>query len=106
MKSLENYGKFDIKKFKSNNLKCKYNNFGYVMLGDIISNISNLTYQQYINEYLFKPLNITNIDFNYNKLNDNNDNNDNIVTGYIHKYGINVPLLRWYYHYYHLIYYN
>lgn len=108
--ALKNYGKFEIQKVPRF-LNAKYNNFGYAMLGEIIENANdnNLDYQQYIKQNIFEPLKMENIDFKYNKYWDeqNNENPENeknienncneyIVSGYIHKFGLFVPTLRYF----------
>ena len=50
-----------IKKNKTKskpNKKYAYSNLGYVLLGQIIERVSGLSYEDYIREHIFKPLNI------------------------------------------------
>ena len=95
LNALKNYGKFEIRKVPKN-LYPKYNHFGYAMLGEIIENANenSLNYQQYIKANICKPLKMDKIDFKYDKFSDND--NENIATGYIHRYGLFVPTLRYY----------
>jgi N-acyl-D-amino-acid deacylase len=38
---------------------CKYSNFGYVVLGEVIERTSGLSYERYVREHVFKPAGIT-----------------------------------------------
>ena len=51
-----------VKSFKNSKLmfapgsKTKYSNFGYAVLGLIVQNVSNMSFERYLSENLFKPL--------------------------------------------------
>jgi CubicO group peptidase (beta-lactamase class C family) len=46
----------------------EYSNLGFALLGEIIKNVSGLTYQQYITENIFQPLGMTHSYFDYTKV--------------------------------------
>eukprot|EP01084_Bolivina_argentea_P148127 259040_1 len=100
LNALKNFGKFEIRKVPKN-LRCKYNHFGYAMLGDIVhnANAQGLDYQQYIKQNIFDPLHMNHTDFAYHKYEDENEPryaSDHAVSGYIHRFGLMVPTLRYY----------
>ena len=43
--------------------KVSYNNFGYVILGHIIEEVSQLSYKDYLNQEFFMPLNLQNTNY-------------------------------------------
>jgi len=45
--------------------KFKYSNSGYILLGYIIEKITNMSYEQYIDNNIFKPLNMTHSGFEH-----------------------------------------
>lgn len=61
IKSQEYY--FDthpIKVVKEPDTICRYNNFGYNILGYIVERVSGISYEEYIKENILKPLNMNN----------------------------------------------
>lgn len=42
-----------------NNLRLKYSNYGYSLLGQLIAAVSGTTYSQYVTDNIVKPLNLT-----------------------------------------------
>lgn len=60
----------------------EYSNLGYAILGKIISNVSGKPYQQYIKENIWKPLNMKNTFWEYNKV-----PTKNLAKGYKHYNG-------------------
>lgn len=46
----------------------EYSNMGYAMLGQIVTRVSGMSYQQYITEYIFKPLGMTHTFWEYDGL--------------------------------------
>jgi CubicO group peptidase (beta-lactamase class C family) len=55
----------------------EYSNTGYALLGRIISVVSGISYQEYINQHIFKPLGMNQTYWEYSDLPD-----DQFVTGY------------------------
>ena len=99
LNALQNFGKFAINKVPRT-LHAKYNRFGYAMLGEIIQNANedNLEYAEYIKRHILDPLNMSHTAFGYNKYGDDSAKYDdeNVVSGYIHKYGMMRPTLRYF----------
>ena len=98
LNALKNFGKFSIDKVPKN-LYSKYNHFGYAMLGEIIQNANEekLEYAEYIKQKILDPLNMSHTAFGYNKYDKNAEyDSQHIVSGYIHKYGLMVPTLRYF----------
>lgn len=46
----------------------EYSNMGFAMLGYIIKKVSGKTYEEYINQYILKPLGMNNTYWEYNKI--------------------------------------
>ena len=57
-----NYFKQDSLDFKPN-VRHSYTNMNYIILGHIIEKVSGISYQEYIRENIFEPLNMTNTFF-------------------------------------------
>jgi CubicO group peptidase (beta-lactamase class C family) len=49
----------------------EYSNLGYALLGRIITVVSGMPYQEYIKKYILNPLQMTNTDWEYNRINKN-----------------------------------
>lgn len=64
----------------------QYSNLNYSILGLVIEEVTNLSYKEYINEYIFKPLEMTN-----SFTNPKDDTNNTIAVGYQTLFGIKVP---------------
>ena len=58
--------------------KWRYSNSGYLLLGYIIEDLTGLTYQQAVRQYIFNPLQMHNSGFDYTQL-----NNQQKATGYL-----------------------
>ena len=57
--------------------KWRYSNSGYLLLGYIIEDLTGLTYQEAVRQYIFNPLQMRNSGFDYTQL-----NNQQKATGY------------------------
>jgi CubicO group peptidase (beta-lactamase class C family) len=60
------YSKYKPKVLFEPNSKFEYSNTGYALLATIIENVSGLTYADYLNKFIFKPLKMKNT-FVYNR---------------------------------------
>lgn len=71
--------------------KMKYSNMGYTLLGRLVEIISNMSFNKYCTEYIFKPLNMINSSFVYSTL-----EGVNFAKPYIYledkPYGLYIPL--------------
>ncbi len=68
-----------------NNTKMKYSNFGYSLLGLLIEEVSGKTYQDYLLENIFKPLDLKNTGSDYKP-----EIADKLATGYTRKINKNI----------------
>ncbi|MBY7125080.1 beta-lactamase family protein [Bacillus sp. 16GRE42] len=64
----------------------QYSNLNYNILGLIIEEVTNKSYKEYINEFIFKPLEMSN-----SYVNPKDDKNNAIATGYQTVFGLKVP---------------
>jgi len=64
-----------------------YSNFGYILLGYLIEEITNLSFEQYCQDHILKPLGMYNTSFTINNL-----NQSNIATPYYWIGGVYVPI--------------
>jgi CubicO group peptidase (beta-lactamase class C family) len=64
-----------------------YSNFGYILLGYLIEQISGQSFEQYCQDYIFKPLKMTNTSFTFDKL-----NQSNIANPYYWIGGLYIPI--------------
>jgi len=83
---LISYFKDEPLEFESGS-KFRYSNSNYVLLGAIIEKVSNITYGEYLQEALFKPLGMNNTALWYQ----NNFDTEQIPLGYMIKDGNYVP---------------
>lgn len=60
------YSKYKPKPLFEPNSKFEYSNTGYALLATIIENVSGMTYADYLNKFIFKPLKMKNT-FVYNR---------------------------------------
>eukprot|EP01084_Bolivina_argentea_P037743 69787_1 len=86
--ALTKYGNIAVPS-RTNAKNISYCNFGYALLGEIITNSNpyNLSYKQYMKQFLFDPLKV-NLSFSYNDFEDTN-----VTVGYIDKWSIMKPLM-------------
>ncbi|PGU46870.1 serine hydrolase [Bacillus cereus] len=64
----------------------QYSNLNYNILGLVIEEVTNKSYKEYINEFIFKPL-----EMNNSYVNPKDDTNNAIATGYQTVFGLKVP---------------
>lgn len=64
----------------------QYSNLNYNILGLVIEEVTNKSYKEYINEFIFKPL-----EMNNSYVNPKDDTNNSIATGYQTVFGLKVP---------------
>ncbi|MED3540096.1 serine hydrolase domain-containing protein [Bacillus toyonensis] len=64
----------------------QYSNLNYNILGLVIEAVTNKSYKEYINEFIFKPL-----EMNNSYVNPKDDTNNTIATGYQTVFGLKVP---------------
>ena len=64
----------------------QYSNLNYGILGLVVEEVTNKSYKEYINEYIFKPL-----EMNNSYADPKDDTNNTIAVGYQTVFGIKVP---------------
>lgn len=64
----------------------QYSNLNYNILGLVIEVVTNKSYKEYINEFIFKPL-----EMNNSYVNPKDDTNNTIATGYQTVFGLKIP---------------
>ncbi|WP_439020413.1 serine hydrolase domain-containing protein [Bacillus thuringiensis] len=64
----------------------QYSNLNYNILGLVIEEVTNKSYTEYINEFIFKPL-----EMNNSYVSPKDDTNNTIATGYQTVFGLKIP---------------
>lgn len=69
------------------NTKFEYSNINYQILGEIVQKVSGMSYQEYIEKNIFKPL-----EMNHSYTNREKAKEDGLATGYKSLFGFMVPI--------------